>query len=341
MNKILIVLLLVVMSAWTAQGASSLLARHKASSLQTSNAIEWRVLIDGFLEGVGAERLVANSTDCVHNIEFAGDDMIAAVEHFVRRGWTWENYLEFNGALGSFTPVIRVCYDVSLESWATSISHFSRFDGIIDFANQAAQNAATNVFKWYDVGTAIMTAIQTGRQRDLALHIGEALDLLVNFPPRMSASKATPSTVALPDLRPIEEFVRGFLNGTQIFASKRITNCINSTDFVVQSVEDANNQFNKHTEEGFRQGIFELADILEVLRPLNEECAYAVTDIQNILARYIKIFDSPIDIAFNAAKHFNQIFASGSSFLHNWTRARWEDAGMDLGEIFFYIFFDD
>lgn len=305
----------------------------------------WKDLFDAFLDGAEVDTFVENSTDCVHDFEYSYADMGEAISHFVKRGWSWENYLDLNEAMGTFTPLIRTCYDVSLDSVHDAKDHFDKFDSLVDFAMQAKDNIVIHVFDWYDVIAKFNEAFAKKKNKDIAFQAGRAVTLFLNFDAKMpSPSKAGHASANLGDiddiLRDAEEFMKGFLNGTQVLSSKRVTNCVNETEFMVESVEDAFDQFDKHSSEGTREGVFELADMFEHLKPLNEECYYAVGDIEATIQKYIKTFTSPLDIAFNAAKHFNELYVDVLSFLQHIKNNEWYSAGEDFGDMFYNIFFD-
>ena len=107
---------------------------------------KWRELFDAFLDGTNVEKLIDNSTECVHEIITGYDDLNEAIDHISYRGWTWDNYLDLTDALGDTTPIVRVCYDVSTESVQDLKDYFGSFDGFVDFVVQAKDNAIGHLF---------------------------------------------------------------------------------------------------------------------------------------------------------------------------------------------------
>ena len=332
--KLSFVGLLLIVLALTSVNAAKINSRLDGSRYGT----DWTEYFDSFLEGVGAEDLVEHSTDCVHTLEQGWSDMSEAINHIMVRGWTWENWLDLQGALGDITPIVRTCYDVTEESVDGIKRHYGGFGGFVDFAKKAIENVGKHVFDWYDVYAKIQEAVSRGREKEIAYQIGRSVRLLLDFPVSTPV-KQTNQKVSLPDLRPIEDFMKGFLNGTKLLDSDKIRHCINETEFMVQSIEDAQKEFNKKTPEGFKNGIMELADMFAHLKPLNEECVGSFGDVKEIISKYIKTFSSPLDIALNAAKHFKEIYADIISGIQDFKNARFEEAGHDLGDIFFNIFF--
>lgn len=304
----------------------------------------WKDILDSFLDGAAVDNFVDNSTDCVHDFEYSYTDMSEAVSHLYSRGWSWENYLDLNEALGSFTPLIKTCYDVSFDSYSDVITHFSKFDSFATFATQAKDNVVVHVFDWYDVVAKINEAVSSSSSKDIAYQVGRSITLFLNFEAKMpSPTKTTQGVNNLGDfddlLRYAEEFMVGFLNGTQVLSSDSVTNCINETEFMVASVEDAYTQFEKSSTEGTREGVFELADMFEHLKPLNEDCYSAYGDIETIVQKYIATFSSPLDIALNAAKHFNELYVDVISLIQHYKNNEWKSTGQDMGDIFYNIFF--
>lgn len=344
MNKIiLIALAMVALSCVTATPRSIIRDSMKVSAgLDNTEMLSttYKELFDSFMDGTNIENFVKNSTACVHNTESGYEDMSEAIGHFAYRGWTWENYLGLNEALGDFTPIIRVCYDVSIDSVHDVRDHFGQFDDFVDFAKQAKDNFVVHLFDWYDVYDKINTAMKAGRSKDIAFQVGRAITLFLNFTPQMRAQVHEATPVELPDLKPYQDFLEGFLNGTKVLSSDKIKNCVNETKFMVQSVTDANTQFGKKTDEGYREGVFELADMFEHLKPLNQECYEGVVDVEDIIKKYIKTFKSPLDIVFNALKHFNDLYKDGISFLQHFKNSEWKEAGKDAGDVFYNVFFD-
>eukprot|EP00345_Euplotes_harpa_P012318 CAMPEP_0168334654 /NCGR_PEP_ID=MMETSP0213-20121227/10412_1 /TAXON_ID=151035 /ORGANISM="Euplotes harpa, Strain FSP1.4" /LENGTH=297 /DNA_ID=CAMNT_0008339371 /DNA_START=62 /DNA_END=952 /DNA_ORIENTATION=+ len=265
-------------------------------------------LIDAAMDGANINDLMKNTTTCVHNIEKGSTEISATIMYFVNYGWSWDNYLNFNGALGNLTPIIRVCYDVIGNSTTSLQEHFSKFQNFVDFVNQAKNNAVKNIFTWYDIYARLQDAITRAKNKDAAFQIGRAARLLLDFPPQGVSQVQQLDAVTLPDLRWLEDFARGFLNGTRVFSSDRIRKCINETDFVVQSFVDGNNCFANGTTNPFRCMVFEVADISEHLRPFNEECYYAGVDVYKVILNYIDTFKTPLDILFNALRNFMTIY---------------------------------
>lgn len=343
MQRIVLFVLLTVMLVYTAHGATTRNTQQRIATLLGKSGLTetYKELLDALLEGAGVDNIVANSTECLHDVEHTYDDVGEAISHFVQRGWSWENYLDLNGALGDFTPLIRTCYNVTESSIDQARDHFGQFESFVDFANQAKNNAISHFMDWYDVYYKISEAIDKKRNKDVAFQVGRAFRLLLDFTPKMVNDNIEEfGELELPDLRPFEDFLKGFLNGTQILSSDKIKRCVNETEFMVASIEDANTQFRKGTDEGFKEGVFELADMFEHLRPLNEQCYNGIIDVEDIVKKYIKTFTSPLDIILNAARHFNQIYADALGVVQHCKNSEWKECGKDAGDVFYNIFFD-
>ena len=298
MRLVIMVALLVSVFTSTVAGSTNAFIRNsiKDNSITVSDSelsASWREIFNAFLDGTNIEEHIDNSTECVHNIITGYDDLLEAINHISYRGWDWDNYLDLVGALGDVTPIVRVCYDVSTESVEDVKVYFSSFDDFVDFVIQAKDNAVGHLFDWYEIYDKINEAIKRGKEKDIAFQIGRAVTLLFNFTPKMNDKINENSEVSLPDLEPLEEFLEGFLNGTQVLSSDNIKECVNETQFMVQSVHDANEKFKEQTEEGFKQGVFEIADMFARLRDLNEDCYYGVGDIEDIIMKYYDSFTSP------------------------------------------------
>jgi hypothetical protein len=305
----------------------------------------WKDYFDAFLDGANVDEIVANSTDCVHDVEYSYDDTAEAISHFVSRGWSWETWLDLNEAIGTYTPLVRTCYDVTADSVEDAKDHFQRFDSVTDFALQAKDNIVVHIFDWYNIISKFNEAISKKKNKEIAFQAGAALNLFLNFDSKLTPTNGQESELyALGDiddlLRNAEEFMKGFLNGTKVLSSQRVKNCVNETEFMVASVEDAVDQFQKHTDEGFREGVFEIADTFEHFKPINEQCYYAVGDIETTIQKYIKTFKTPLDILFNAARHFNELYGDILGFIQHTKNGEWYDSGKDFGDIFYNIFFD-
>lgn len=301
----------------------------------------WKDLIDSFIDGTDIDTIIRHTSDCVHNVEFSWQDTNEAIGHFIQRGWTWENWLDLTDSIGTFTPLIRNCYNVTLDADSDFIQYINAFDSLVDFGLQAKDNVLRHIFDWYDIINKFNTAFAAKKNKEVAYQAGRGVSLFFVFTPRMDTPRGLPVTLGdLPDFRWLEEIFKGFINGTQVFSSKNVKNCVNQTEFIVKSIEDANVQFRKKTPDGNREGAFELADICAVIKPLNVDCYTGYGDIQAVIQKYIKTFSSPLDIAFNAAKHFNQIYVDILSIVQHYDHSEWFKLGHDFGEIFFYIFFD-
>jgi hypothetical protein len=343
--KIIALCILVLLIAINAQAYSAGYVRNNMKGgvrleSDSPNKDTWKDLVDAFLDGAEVDEYVANSTECVHDTEDTYEDMNEAIGHFIKRGWSWENWLDLNGALGSFTPFVRTCYDVGVGGKEDTMDYINSFDSLVDFAMQAKDNVVVHVFDWYDVIAKFNDAFSRGRNKDVAYQVGRALNLFLIFKPRSAPVQLQAGEVTIPDFRWAEEFLKGFLNGTKVLSSDRVKHCVNETEFMVESIEDANAQFKKKTEESYREGVFELADMFEHLKPLNEECYYGVADVEATVKKYIKTFKSPIDIAINAARHFNELYSDGLALIQHFKNDEWYSAGYDSGDILYNIFFD-
>lgn len=343
--KVQIIALLVLVLTIAANATNYIPLRQAVKGQATNNldpvnADTWKDILFAFLDGADVDVLVANSTLCISNSINMVNNIEEAVLHIVTRGWDWDNWLDFTSSVGTITPFVRTCYDVTYSSIHLGTDYVDSFSSFIDFANQAKNNAMMHIFDWYDVMAKVNDAIAKKKNKDLAFQIGRAITLLLVFPPKSTDVYASEYTeLALPDLRPYEDFLKGFINGTQVFGSKSVKSCVNETEFMVKSIEDAQVQFNKKTDEGTRMGVFELADMFEHFRPLNEQCYNGVADVQAIIKKYINTFTSLIDIAINAARHFNQIYGDILGCYQNWRNKKYYEAGKNAGDVFYNVFF--
>ena len=346
--KALLISILVVLIVLQSQAKPSNFVRNSIrgnvkleSDAEPLHKVTWKDLVDSFFEGTEIDDFFDNSTECVHDFENSYEDVYEAITHFIQRGWTWENWLDFNEAIGTFTPLVRTCYDPTHDSIEDAQNFFASFDSFIDFAMQARDNCVVHVLDWYQVYANINDAFQKGKTKDVAYEIGHALNLFFVFDPRSPRVATKSNTVtALPDLHWLEEFLQGFINGTQVLSSDSVEKCVNETLFMVDSLTDANEQFKKKGEEFFKQGVFELADMCEHCKPLNEQCYKGTNKIIATFKKYIKTFKNPIDILFNMAKHFNELYVDGIELIQHFNKEEWYDAGFSFGDIFFNVFFD-
>ena len=295
-------------------------------------------IFDSFMDGLDIDTMVSNSTNCVHILEQGYIDISESVNHMYIRGWSWENYLDVLSSLGTVTPITRTCFDVTVDAKREFYSYFGSFESFIDFVNQARNNAITHSWDWYTISSAIVTAIQNDRPLEAAFQIGKGLHLMFDFKPTMNSASISQITLDLPDLRPFEDLLKGFLEGSKVFDSENIANCVNNTEFVVQSIDDANTEFSKKTDQGFKNGVFEIADIFEILKPLNLYCYDGTEDVRKILDRIIKNFNSPLDILINAARHVPELTAAGLGAWQAFKNSEFKNLGTELGSIFYYVF---
>jgi hypothetical protein len=329
MNKLLLILLVLCV------GQVMCASAYKTSKSVTAT-VTWKELFDSFMEGAQFDDLVGNTTDCVHYVERGYDDLSEAVNHLVVRGFTWENYLDLMGALSDVTPIARTCYDVVGESYFSLSDHFARFNGFVDFITQVFDNMKLHFADWWNVYSRITDSLKRNRPKEVAFQIGTAVVLLFNFKPRAELTQIH-TEVFIPNFDWAVDFLKGFLNGTRILSSDRIKRCINETDFVVDSITDANTEFRKGTDEGRRNGIFELTDIFAHLRPWQEQCVGGFQDLEKIILTYFNSFDTPMDIFYNAIRHSGQISISFVSALQNFKNSNWEKLGANIGDIFYDI----
>lgn len=295
-------------------------------------------LFDSFLDGFEVNSLVANSTECVHKTERGYTDIYEAVNHLIHRGWTWENHLDLLGSMGHVTPITRTCFDVTVGAREQLNTFFSNFDGFIDFANQVRGGIIANAWEWYTISSALVSAIQNNRPKEVAFQAGRGLKLLFKFNPTLSTQNAAELEVSLPNLRPLEDFMKGFITGSRVFDSENIRNCVNETEFLVASIEDANREFSRRTDAGFRAGVFEVADIFERLKPLNLWCHDGTNDVVRIATNMYNTFNSPIDIVINAARNGPAISAAALSVWQAFRNENWKTVGEQSGYIFFMVF---
>ena len=326
-------------STWSAktgvQNKMNMIGLISDSDLKQS----WYDLIEAFVEGAQLDNLVKNSTVWVKEVQNGNDDMYKVFYNIYWYGWTWEYYLDFNGALGDLTPIIRTCYDVVDNSTIGIKSYVSKFKNFADFALQAKDNWVKNMFTWYDIYSKISDAIATERPTDIANQVGRAFRLFFDFVPNQS-NLSFINRNSLPDFNPIQDFIVGFLNGTKVISSESITKWIKEIGFVVESFDDGNRCFQNGTADPFRWAMFEVADVAEHLRPFNEECYNGGNDIYQTIWKYIDTFKSPMDLVFNALRHIYDIFNDGVAFYQHIINSNWKAAGFDLGDIVYNVFID-
>mmetsp|Transcript_37558 Transcript_37558/g.37112 ORF Transcript_37558/g.37112 Transcript_37558/m.37112 type:complete len:339 (-) Transcript_37558:72-1088(-) len=320
--------------------SSTVAVQARATGVRTSLKAQPTVqeLIDSFLDGFDVNSLVKNSTECIHKTEKGTVDVSEAINHIITRGWTWENYVDLLGSMGNVTPVTRTCFDVVVGAREQITNFFGEFDGFIDFANQVKDAAIANAWEWYTVSSAIVSAIQNNRPKEVAFQAGKALALLFKFNPKLSAEELEAIRVSIPSLKPLEEFVRGFVEGSTVFDSEHIKTCMAESQFIVASVEDANREFSRGTDEGFRNGVFEIADIFEKLKPINVGCFNGFNDVVRIVTNMYNTFNSPIDIVINAARNGVNISTAALGLYQGFRNGNWNVVGRESGRIFFYIF---
>jgi len=345
MKNIILISLLVMLIACTVSATTTNIIRKNMNGdirLESDSveAASWKDILYAFLDGADVDKIVANSTKCVKNTDYSYDQLYEGIMHIVTRGWDWDNYLDLLSSVATVTPVVRTCYNVTVSTVKDSKGYINRFTSFTDFVAQARDNALRHIFDWYDVAAKINDAIVRSDQKTLAFQIGRAINLLLYFPPKLNyIVNSSLQLGEIPDFRWLEDFMKGFINGTKLLSSQNIKTCINETEFIVKSIEDANDQFGKQTDDGYREGVFELADVLEHLRPVNDGCYKGGIDIQTIIQKYIKTFKSPLDIVINAARHFNQIYSDVLGCYQNIHNEKWEEAGKNAGDIFYNIFF--
>jgi hypothetical protein len=330
MNKLLLILLALCVAQVMCANAFQTSNNYKSST--------WQELFDSFMEGAQFDDLIENTTDCVHTLEIGYADVSEAVNHLYVRGYSWENYLDFLGSIGDFSPITRSCFDVVGQTSFDLKDHFSRFDGFVDYATQILQNAKSHFFDWYTIYTKITDAVSRNRPKEVAFQVGYAFVLLFNFKPNAELTTQIYTEVNIPNLEWLADLLEGFLNGTRILSSDNIKKCINETDFAVDSVTDANREFKKGTDEGFRNGVIELTDVFEHLLPWQTDCYDGAADIKKIVLQYYNSFESPLDILYNAIRHSSEISIDFVSALQNFKNEKWEALGKNVGDIFFNIF---
>ncbi len=339
-NAIVALMAVMLFTSSIASVQSRKVSHHRLVGLEhrTQVGATPQELIDSFVDGFGLDNMVENSTACIHKSEKGAGDISEAINHLIYRGWTWENYIDLLASLGHVTPVTRTCFDVSLTARAKLTQFFGSFDSFVDFANQLKNGIIVNAWEWYPISSAIVSAIQNNRPTEIAFQAGKAVKLLFNFNPVLKSQKTEAEITALPDLRPIEDFLTAFLEGSRVFDSDNIKNCMNETEFLVKSVEDANREFSKRTDSGFRNGIFEVADVFERLKPLNVWCYDGVNDVTRIILNMYNTFNSPIDIVINATRHATQLSASALGLWQGFRNGNWKTVGRESGTIFYYVF---
>lgn len=306
------------------------------TSLKAQPTVE--ELIDSFLDGFDVNSFVKNSTECIHKSEKGTADMSEAVNHIIHRGWTWENYIDLLGSMGNLTPITRTCFDVAVGAREQISGFFGEFDGFIDFATQVKDAAIVNAWEWYTVSSAIVSAIQNNRPKEVAFQAGKALGLLFKFNPKLTREEFEAIKASVPSLKPLEEFFRGFIEGSTVFDSQYIKDCMTETQFIVTSVEDANREFSRGTDEGFRNGVFEIADIFEKLKPINVGCFNGFDDVVRIVTNMYNTFNSPLDIVINATRNGAAISAAALGVYQGFRNGNWNVVGRESGRIFFLIF---
>lgn len=301
-------------------------------------------LLDHFMEGMKINELAANTTECVHYTEVGYDHLRSAVENMTHNGWNVSTHLNFLTSLGNLAPMIKTCYNTTKNGTAEFFDHLNGFHNLTDFLNQTSTHVMEHYWDWYKITSSLMFALEGNRTDEAAYQLGAATRLIIDVTPRSSkrstlqGSASSGFSFQLPNLRPYENFLSGFINGSHVLNSTNITHCLNETGFLAGALENATYGLGNQTLEGFEHALFDIADVLEHLGPQGLSCYGGVIDAVDILNRYNQTLYSPTQIGITALRNSPALYADVMGAYAGYNSSNYTTMGYSFGDMFFNLF---
>ncbi|CAI2373367.1 unnamed protein product [Moneuplotes crassus] len=302
-------------------------------------------LLDRFMDGMKINELASNTTECVHYSELAYSNLKSSLTNFATIGWDVERHMDFLLSLGNLAPMIKTCYNTTKNGTVEFFEYINDIHNFTEFTDQLLIGVIRRSWDWYKITSSLIFAMDVNRIDEIAYQLGVATRLLIDEAPTLkkldtlrNSQSSSPFSLKLPDLRPYERFLSGFINGSHIFNSTNITHCVNETKFMADAFEHANFGISSQTTDGYEHALFDIADVLEHLAPHTEACYGGLIDIMDILNRYNQTIFSPTQLAITAFRNSPALYADAVSAYDNYHSSNYTAMGWRIGDFLFNVF---
>lgn len=302
-------------------------------------------VLDHFMEGMKINELAVNTTECVHHTDRAYTHLSAAINNISASNWTLNNHFYLLNSLGNIGPMIRTCYNSTRNGTAEFLEHFNGFNNLTDFLNQTRHHLANHTWEFYKEGSALLFALEDNRTDEAAYQLGSLTRLLIDVTPTrhrvnngLKGSKPFALNFQFPDLRPVSNFLTGFVNGTRILNSDNITHCVNETQYLASAFENATYGIANQTYDGFEHALFDLSHIFDHVGNHSTSCYGGLVDSLDILGDYNETLYSPREFAMNVVRNSFYLYDDAVSAYGNYTQGNQTGLGFSLGDTLFNLF---
>ena len=220
------------------------------------------------MQGSKINTIVSESEDCVNANVYLLGNISAALQEYTKKP-TINNFFGITKSFEKFTPAIKFCFGSSVEATEAVYTHLKKFKTLSKFWHALVLNFENELLLFGIQVNNMKNLLLAGKFNELSFAYGEFLNKVVDFQPMMiSASNPKLNDFAVNS----QDFFDGLVNGTVIFKTDNILQCFNQTRWYAESFETAFADFRKGTDQGFKDGIFAIAESFSHIYPVAFNC---------------------------------------------------------------------
>ena len=310
--------------------------RDYSDSLASKKPI-WTIesLIQNFLQGSKLNTIISESEDCVNaNVYLLGN--VSNAFHEYAKKPSVNNFFGITQAFGNFTPAVKFCFGSSVEASEAIFTHLKQFGTIKKFFSALIVNVENELLIFGIQVNNLKNLLFAGDYNKFSFAWGEFLNKLVDFQPMMRQSLSSPQVGDF--AVNAQDFFDGVVEGTVIFKTDNILQCFNQTRWYTESFELALKNFEKGTEQGFKDGWFAIADSFSHIYPVAFNCWKGEEDF---FIQFYKHTDlrNPLEALFRFTRNFEFIYKGIIPAFKLLDQAKYMESGNMFGEIIFRAFF--
>jgi len=270
--------------------------------------------IKAFMKGAKINTTIKNSTDCVDATRDLAKNFTSSINNAISKGLNLDTYLGLTVSLGVAQPMLKLCFNSSLDTYKLTAQHLSQFSDAEVFFEKMGLQVSYSYFAWYRIYYAMEAAIQKKNITQISFLSGQLAYTLFDFDSSLNGTlifnRDSLVSAPLPNsfLSFIYDLVFNFLDGANVLQSDKIKSCQNNVTNFRDNFDYAISEFKKKTEAGLYNGVYTIADLLGSFNSVNTICIGGVQAIWTSIQSYFIIWTAPLEIFFNVVWNYRKVY---------------------------------
>lgn len=296
--------------------------------------IDWTSTINHFLQGANLTDLVLNSTDCVTNNAYMFGNITAAVSEYVRKP-SINNFFGVTESLKHITPMVEACFDSFVEGSEQTMHYLEKFKfNPVLYWESFHANWKQNIFLLGVTATELKDAVFSENWELAAFKLGFLFQELLDFEP---VSKLSGTIHVEGIAQNFQDLVDGLVNGTQVFGTDNVQQCVNTTRWYLESWDEAIKAFEKGTKESMRQGWMYIAQSFSKIHDVSFYCWHGTEDIAVVWYKYFDL-TKPWELIYKTGHGIDKLHLGLLQLIKNVEAGNWYQAGNQWGDVLYQVY---